>query len=158
MQGVVDEAYVRSGKIKIIAKDFETLTVDGIPMEFQNTPGTYPSAKMMTRFPDLKAFRAAGKIVGTIHNIDTLRDALEWSKQIIVSLYRYGQEAKVMVASHCWPGWGNHRIQEVMQGQRDTCATLNNGVLNLANQGVTINQVHNIHEVPKSLQQQWVAR
>ncbi|MGD9306016.1 MAG: alkyl sulfatase dimerization domain-containing protein [Desulfobacterales bacterium] len=45
-----------------------------------------------------------------------------------------------------------------MRAQRDTYAHLNNGVLHLANQGVTINQVHNVYEVPKSLQQQWAAR
>jgi len=31
-------------------------------------------------------------------------------------------------------------------------------VLHLANQGVTINQVHNVYEPPESLQQQWYAR
>ncbi len=147
----------------IIAKDFETLTVDGVRMEFQNTPGTEAPAEMNTWFPDFKAFWAAENIVATIHNIYTLRgalvrDALEWSKQINVALYKYGQQAEVMFASHSWPRWGNDRIQEVMRAQRDTYAHLNNGVLHLANQGVTINQVHNVYEVPKSLQQQWAAR
>jgi len=147
----------------IIEKDFETLTVDGVRMEFQNTPGTEAPAEMNTWFPDYKAFWAAENIVATIHNIYTLRgalvrDALEWSKQINVALYKYGQQAEVMFASHSWPRWGNDRIQEVMRAQRDTYAHLNNGVLHLANQGVTINQVHNVYQVPKSLQQQWAAR
>ena len=63
-----------------------------------------------------------------------------------------------MFASHSWPRWGNERIQEVMRSQRDTYANLNNGVLHLANQGVTINQIHNVYQVPESLQQQWSAR
>ena len=147
----------------IIEKDFETLTVDGVRMEFQNTPGTEAPAEMNTWFPDLKAFWAAENIVGTIHNIYTLRgalvrDALEWSKQINVALYKYGQQAEVMFASHSWPRWGNDRIQEIMRAQRDTYANLNNGVLHLANQGVTINQVHNVYTVPESLQRQWAAR
>jgi len=147
----------------IIEKDIEEMTVDGVRMVFQNTPGTEAPAEMNTYFPDLKAFWAAENIVGTIHNIYTLRgalvrDALEWSKQINKALYLFGQEAEVMFASHSWPRWGNDRIQEVMKGQRDTYANLNNGVLHLANQGVTINQVHNVYEVPKSLQQQWYAR
>ena len=147
----------------IISKDIEELTVDGIRMIFQNTPGTEAPAEMNTYFPDLKAFWAAENIVGTIHNIYTLRgalvrDALEWSKQIYNALYLFGQEAEVMFASHSWPRWGNDRVQEVMRAQRDTYANLNNGVLHLANQGVTINQVHNVYEVPESLQQQWAAR
>jgi alkyl sulfatase BDS1-like metallo-beta-lactamase superfamily hydrolase len=147
----------------VIERDFETLTVDGVRMEFQNTPGTEAPAEMNTWFPDFKAFWAAENIVATIHNIYTLRgalvrDALEWSKQINVALYKYGRQAEVMFASHSWPRWGNERIQEVMRAQRDTYAHLNNGVLHLANQGVTINQVHNVYEVPQSLQQQWAAR
>jgi alkyl sulfatase BDS1-like metallo-beta-lactamase superfamily hydrolase len=63
-----------------------------------------------------------------------------------------------MFASHHWPRWGNDRIQEVLRGQRDAYAHLNNQVLHLANQGVTINQIHNEYEVPPSLQKQWFAR
>jgi len=147
----------------VIEKDIEELTVDGVKMVFQNTPGTEAPAEMNTYFPDMKAFWAAENITGTIHNIYTLRgalvrDALEWSKQINNALYLFGQEAEVMFASHSWPRWGNDRVQEVMRAQRDTYANLNNGVLHLANQGVTINQVHNVYEVPQSLQQQWSAR
>ena len=147
----------------IIEKDIEELTVDGVKMVFQNTPGTEAPAEMNTYFPDMKAFWAAENITGTIHNIYTLRgalvrDALEWSKQINKALYLFGQEAEVMFASHSWPRWGNDRIQEVMRAQRDAYAHLNNGVLHLANQGVTINQIHNVYEVPQSLQQQWSAR
>lgn len=147
----------------IIKDDIEELSVDGVKMTFQNTPGTEAPAEMNTYFPDLKAFWAAENITGTIHNIYTLRgalvrDALEWSKQINKALYLFGQDAEVMFSSHSWPRWGNDRIQEVMRTQRDTYANLNNGVLHLANQGVTINQIHNVYDVPKSLQNQWAAR
>ena len=147
----------------VIEKDIEELTVDGVKMVFQNTPGTEAPAEMNTYFPDMKAFWAAENIVGTIHNIYTLRgalvrDPLEWSKQINRALYMFGREAEVMFASHSWPRWGNGRIQEVMRAQRDTYANLHDGVLHLANQGVTINQIHNVYKVPESLQQQWAAR
>ncbi len=35
---------------------------------------------------------------------------------------------------------------------------MNNQVLHLANQGVTINQIHNVYTVPKSLQEKWYCR
>ncbi len=145
-----------------IEKDFEELTVDGVKMEFQNTPGTEAPAEMNTYFPDLKTFWAAENITGTIHNIYTLRgalvrDALLWSKHISVAMYRYGQEAEVMFSAHSWPRWGNARIQEVMRTQRDVYAHLNNQVLHLANQGVTINEIHNVYRLPESLRQQWAA-
>jgi alkyl sulfatase BDS1-like metallo-beta-lactamase superfamily hydrolase len=147
---------------RYIERDFEELTIDGVTMVFQNTPGTEAPAEMNTWFPQLKAFWAAENITGTIHNIYTLRgalvrDALAWSKHINVALYRFGQEAEVMLASHSWPRWGNARIQEVMRTQRDTYANLNNQVLHLANKGVTINEVHNIYRLPDSLRAQWAA-
>ncbi len=147
----------------IISKDIEEMTVDGVKMIFQNTPGTEAPAEMNTYFPDFKAFWAAENITGTIHNIYTLRgalirDALAWSKEINKALYLFGQDADVMFASHNWPRWGNKRIQEVMIDQRDTYGNLNNGVLHLANKGVTINQVHNVYKVPTSIQNKWHTR
>jgi alkyl sulfatase BDS1-like metallo-beta-lactamase superfamily hydrolase len=147
----------------VIADDIEELTVDGVRMIFQNTPGTEAPAEMNTYFPDWKAFWAAENIVATIHNIYTLRgalvrDALEWSRQINKALYLFGMEAEVMFASHSWPRWGNERIREVMRTQRDAYANLNNAVLHHANRGVTINEIHNVYQPPESLQQQWAAR
>jgi alkyl sulfatase BDS1-like metallo-beta-lactamase superfamily hydrolase len=146
----------------IIEDDFEEMTVDGVKMIFQNTPGTEAPAEMNTYFPEMKAFWAAENITGTVHNIYTLRgalvrDALKWSKNINQALYRFGTEAEVMFASHSWPRWGNDRVQEIMRAQRDIYANLNNEVLHLANQGVTVNEIHNVYQPPKSLQNQWAA-
>ena len=147
----------------VIEADYETHVIDGVTLVFQNTPGTEAPAEMNTWFPDQKVFWAAENITATVHNIYTLRgalvrDALAWSKGINEALYRYGQHAEVMVSSHNWPRWGNERIQQVMRAQRDAYANLNNQVLNLANQGVTINEIHNEYRVPESLQQQWSVR
>lgn len=169
--GHVDQAIGKTaaaGNLGLIAptvtikEDIEEMTLDGVKMIFQNTPGTEAPAEMNTYFPDMKAFWAAENITGTVHNIYTLRgalvrDALKWSKNINEALYRFGQEAEVMFASHSWPRWGNKRVQEVMRAQRDVYANLNNGVLHLANQGVTVNEIHNHYHPPKSLQQQWAA-
>ncbi|MQX94669.1 MBL fold metallo-hydrolase [Sinorhizobium medicae] len=146
-----------------IDQPIQELTIDGVRMVFQNTPGTEAPAEMKTWFPDFKAFWAAENIVGSLHNILTLRgapvrDALAWSQYINLALYQFGNQADVMFASHSWPRWGKERITEVMRGQRDMYANLNNQVLHLANKGVTINQIHNVYEPPKSLQQQWHSR
>ena len=45
-----------------------------------------------------------------------------------------------------------------MRAQRDAYANLNNEVLHFANQGVTINEIQNVYQLPTSLQQQWAAR
>ncbi|MFZ0409300.1 MAG: alkyl sulfatase dimerization domain-containing protein [Cyanobium sp.] len=170
--GHVDQSIgknIAAGKVGLIEPtrsieaDIEELEIDGVRMVFQNTPGTEAPAEMNTYFPDWKAFWAAENICGTIHNIYTLRgalvrDALEWSKKISEALYMFGKEAEVMFASHSWPRWGNDRIQDVMRVQRDTYGHLHNEVLHQANQGVTINEIHNVYKLPESLQQQWAAR
>lgn len=146
----------------IVKDDFKDMTVDGVKMVFQNTPGTEAPAEMNTYFPDMKAFWAAENISATIHNIYTLRgamvrDTLEWSKQINKAIYWVGPTVEVMFGAHSWPRWGNIRIMEVMRAQRDSYAYLNNEVLFLANQGVTINEVQNVFKIPKSLYEQWPA-
>lgn len=147
----------------VITEEYEEHTIDGVTLVFQNTPGTEAPAEMNTWFPEQRIFWAAENITATIHNIYTLRgalvrDALSWSKQINEALYRFGREAEILVSSHNWPRWGNERIQEVMRAQRDAYANLNNQVLFHANQGVTINEIHNVYQVPQSLQQQWSVR
>jgi len=147
----------------VIQDDFEEHIIDGVSMVFQNTPGTEAPAEMNTWLPEHNVLWAAENITATIHNVYTLRgalvrDALSWSKQINEALYRFGKDAQVLISSHNWPRWGNERIQEVMRAQRDAYANLNNQVLFLANQGVTINEIHNEYVVPASLQQKWSAR
>ena len=148
---------------RYVEKDIEEFEVDGVKMVFQNTPNTEAPREMNTYIPEMKALWMAENVIASLHNIYTLRgapvrDPLNWSKYISQALYRFGLEAEVMFASHHWPRWGNDRIQEVLRGQRDLYAHMNNQVLHLANQGVTINEIHNVYEVPKSLQSKWYCR
>ncbi|MBL0088270.1 MAG: MBL fold metallo-hydrolase [Ideonella sp.] len=161
--------FVSAGSLGIIApskeitQPIEEMTIDGVKMVFQNTPGSEAPAEMNTWFPQFKAFWAAENITATQHNILTLRgapvrDALAWSKYINLAIYKFGEQADVMFASHTWPRWGKERILQVMRGQRDMYANLNNQVLHLANSGVTINQIHNVYAPPKALADLWFAR
>ncbi|MES0386029.1 MAG: alkyl sulfatase dimerization domain-containing protein, partial [Hyphomicrobium sp.] len=148
---------------RIVDKAIEEFEVDGVKMIFQNTPNTEAPSEMNTYLPDMKALWMAENVTSTLHNIYTLRgapvrDALRWSKYINQALYLFGLDAEVLFASHHWPRWGNDRVQEVLRGQRDLYAHMNNQVLHLANQGVTINEVHNVYEVPKSLENKWFCR
>jgi alkyl sulfatase BDS1-like metallo-beta-lactamase superfamily hydrolase len=147
----------------VIEDDIEELTIDGVKMVFQNTPNTEAPSNMNTWFPDMKLLWTAENVTGVFHNIYTLRgapvrDALRWSKYINETLQLWGKQAQVMFASHHWPRWGNERIQEVLRGQRDLYANINNQVLHLANQGVTINQIHNVYETPSGIANSWFNR
>ena len=132
-------------------------------MVFQNTPNTEAPTEMNTYLPEMKALWMAENVNALLHNIYTLRgapvrDALRWSRYMNEALYMFGQEAEVLFHSHHWPRWGNERVQQVLRDQRDLYANMNNQSLHYANQGVTINQIHNVYELPKSLQQSWHTR
>ncbi|XZE18181.1 alkyl/aryl-sulfatase [Pirellulaceae bacterium SH449] len=147
----------------VVEEDIEEIVVDGIRMIFQNTPNTEAPSEMNTYIPDMKALWMAENVNATLHNIYTLRgalirDSLNWSKYINAALYLYGQEAEVLFGAHHWPRWGNDRVQDILRAQRDLYANFNNQVLHLANQGVTINQIHNVYKLPKSLEQKWECR
>jgi len=148
---------------RLVSEPIEEFEVDGVRMIFQNTPNTEAPREMNTYLPDMKALWMAENVSATLHNIYTLRgaqvrDALRWSKYINEALHRFGKEAEVMFTAHHWPRWGNARIQEIMRDQRDLYAHMNNQVLHLANQGVTINQIHNVYRLPESIQQKWHCR
>lgn len=146
-----------------ILADEETIIVDGIEMVMQNTPGTESPAEMNTYFPQFKTLWLAENITGTLHNIYTLRgaevrDAQAWSKFINKVIYRFAQDSEVMFASHSWPRWGKEYIVEVLEKQRDMYGFLHDKTLNLANKGVTINEIHNQLSVPDVLANQWYNR
>ena len=148
---------------RIIQDPIEYVTVDGVPMVFQNTPNTEAPTEMNTYLPEMKALWMAENVNALLHNIYTLRgapvrDALRWSRYMNEALYMFGQEAEVLFHSHHWPRWGNERVQQVLRDQRDVYANMNNQSLHYANQGVTINQIHHVYELPKSLQQSWHTR
>jgi len=148
---------------RIVSEAFESFEVDGVPMVFQNTPDTEAPSEMNTWIPSFKALWMAENVTHGLHNIYTLRgapvrDALNWSKYIAEALHRFGVEAEVMFAAHHWPRWGNARIQEVLRAQRDLYANMHNQVLHHANQGVTIDQIHNVYRMPGSLRRHWHAR
>jgi len=148
---------------RVIEDDIEELEIDGVKMIFHNTPNTEAPSNMNTYFPEMKLLWTAENVTGVFHNIYTLRgapvrDALRWSKYINEALQLFGKEAEIMFASHHWPRWGNERVQEVLRGQRDLYANINNQSLHLANQGVTINQIHNVYETPKSIARNWFNR
>jgi len=162
-QGVSAGAASLIAPTRHVTQPIEEFDVDGVRMIFQNTPNTEAPREMNTYIPGMKALWMAENVTATLHNIYTLRgaqvrDPLRWSKYISESLYRFGLEAEVMFASHHWPRWGNERIREVLRDQRDLYAHMNNQVLHLANQGVTINQIHNVYSLPPSILQKWHCR
>ncbi|MGV0852584.1 MBL fold metallo-hydrolase [Mycolicibacterium phlei] len=69
----------------IISATGTAMTVDGVDMVFQMTPGTEAPTEMNTFFPQLRAMWMAENTTNTMHNLLTLRgaqvrDALKWEE------------------------------------------------------------------------------
>jgi alkyl sulfatase BDS1-like metallo-beta-lactamase superfamily hydrolase len=93
----------------------EEVTIDGVKMVFQMTPGTEAPAEMNTYFPQFRAMWMAENSTATLHNILTLRgavvrDSLKWANYLNETIDLYGNDVEVKFQSHHWPVWGNAKV------------------------------------------------
>ncbi|ABI40131.1 beta-lactamase domain protein [Shewanella sp. MR-4] len=147
----------------IIEKTGDEMTVDGVKMVFQYTPGTEAPTEMNTWFPDKKALWMAENSTNTMHNILTLRgaqvrDALKWSGYLQDTIEMWGGDVKVKFQSHHWPIWGNADIVEYFKKQRDIYKYTHDQTVRLMNQGYTGEEISEIITLPKSLENNWNTR
>ncbi|ELH4233662.1 MBL fold metallo-hydrolase [Vibrio fluvialis] len=147
----------------IIEKTGDEMTVDGVRMVFQYTPGTEAPTEMNTWFPDKKALWMAENSTNTMHNILTLRgaqvrDALKWSGYLQETIEMWGGDVKVKFQSHHWPMWGNADIIEYFKKQRDIYKYTHDQTVRLMNQGYTGEEISEIIKLPKTLENNWSTR
>jgi alkyl sulfatase BDS1-like metallo-beta-lactamase superfamily hydrolase len=140
---------------RIVTETGTEMTIDGVRMVFQNTPGAEAPAELMIYFPDLKALCGAENVSHVLHNLYTLRgakvrDALRWSTYLDETIELFG-DAEVIFASHHWPTWGNDRIIDYLKKQRDVYKYLHDQTLRLANHGYTPLEIAEQIELPESL-------
>ena len=155
-----------TGTVSLIAPTYEvratgeTLTVDGVEIEFQVTPGTEAPAEMNFYFPQHRALCTAENTSHTLHNILTIRGALvrdahAWAHYLTETVDLWGGELDVVFASHHWPTWGRDRAVEFLEMQRDMYLYLHDQTLRMMNQGMTGAEIAEVMEYPKALADQW---
>jgi len=138
----------------------QELTVDGVRMVFQVTPGTEAPAEMNFYFPDHRALCAAENTSHTLHNVLTLRgavvrDAHAWAHYLTETIDLWGDELDVVFASHHWPTWGRDRAVEFLAVQRDMYLYLHDQSLRLINQGYVGAEIAEMLEMPPALEAAW---
>lgn len=141
----------------------ETITIDGVEMEFQMTPGTEAPAEMNTWFPQFKALWVAENCTGTLHNLYTLRgaqirDGAAWAGYITEAITRYGNNAEITFQSHNWPHWGNDVINDYLVNTAAVYKFINDQTLTYINQGYTSDEISNMIELPAELAKVWYTR
>ncbi|MEU3012423.1 alkyl/aryl-sulfatase [Nocardia asteroides] len=138
----------------------QAVTVDGIAIEFQMTPGTEAPSEMNFYFPDRRALCMAENATHTLHNLLTLRGALVrdphvWSKYLTEAINRYAARADVVFASHHWPTWGTERLTEFLSVQRDLYGYLHDQTLRALNKGATGIEIAEDIQLPPAIEAAW---
>lgn len=146
-----------------ITKTGEKLSIDGVNMEFQLTPGSEAPAEMNTWFPDMKALWMAENSTNTMHNILTLRgaqvrDALIWASFLDETIDTWGSQAEVKFQSHHWPVWDTENIIPYFKKQRDIYKFTHDQSVRLMNQGYTGEEISEMLTLPAELEQNWPTR
>ena len=98
-----------------ITKTGEEVTIDGVKMVFQMTPGTEAPAEMNTYFPQFRGMWMAENSTATMHNLLTLRgaqvrDALKWAGYLNETIEMFGDKTDVKFQSHHWPIWDTEKV------------------------------------------------
>jgi alkyl sulfatase BDS1-like metallo-beta-lactamase superfamily hydrolase len=138
----------------------QEVTLDGVRIRFQLTPGTEAPAEMNFLFPDKRALCLAENVTHNLHNLLTLRgaevrDARIWSRYIAEAIELFADSIDVAFASHHWPTWGAANVVKLMTDQRDLYAYLHDQTLRLLNQGYTGSEIAEMIEMPPALDSAW---
>ena len=155
-----------SGTVSLIAPTIDitytgqTLTIDGVEIVFQMTPGTEAPAEMNFFFPQHRALCTAENTSHTLHNVLTIRgavvrDAHAWAHYLTETISLFGDELDLVFASHHWPTWGRERAVEFLAMQRDMYLYLHDQTLRMINQGFNGAEIAELLETPPALAQQW---
>jgi alkyl sulfatase BDS1-like metallo-beta-lactamase superfamily hydrolase len=140
----------------------QTLAIDGVDFVFTYAPDSEAPTELTFYLPQWKVFCGAEVVTHTLHNLYTLRgarvrDALAWSGYIDDFIQRFA-EVEVLFASHHWPMWGNARIIDYLEKQRDTYKYIHDQTLRLANAGYTSREIAETLELPESLASSFPSR
>ena len=141
----------------------ETITIDGLKIQFQLTPGTEAPAEMNAYFPKYRGLWLAENCTGTMHNLYTLRgaevrNASDWAKYILEAEQLFADETDVVFQSHNWPHWGTENIKEYMENTAAVYKYINDQTLHYINLGYTSAEISNSLLLPSRLNKVWYTR
>ena len=146
-----------------IERTGQSLTIDGVELVFQMTPGAEAPTEFNIWIPSLKALCLAETATSTLHNVQTLRgakvrDAKAWADYLTEALRMWGGEAEISFASHHWPRFGNGVIRGYLSNQRDTYKFIHDQAVRRMNQGQTPTEIAEDLKLPAALRKDWSVR
>ena len=146
-----------------VSETGQELTIDGLRIVFQHTPGAEAPAEFCFYLPDRHALCMSEIASHTLHNVYTLRgakvrDALAWSRHINDAIRLFGGDVEVEFGSHHWPKWGNAEVIRFLKGQRDLYRYIHDETLRLANHGYGPAEIAEMVELPAGIAQSFANR
>lgn len=146
-----------------ITETGQRLSVDGVEIEFQLTPGTEAPAEMNFLFPRHRVLCMAENCSHNLHNLYTprgaqVRDALAWARYLDEAIVRFEGALDMVITSHHWPVWGAEESMAYLGIQRDLYKYLHDQTLRHANAGLTMVEVAERVQLPDSLARHWCNR
>jgi alkyl sulfatase BDS1-like metallo-beta-lactamase superfamily hydrolase len=138
-----------------IDRPAQELVLDGRRFVFHPVPGAEAPSEFVFALPDFGAFCGAELMGQTLHNLYTLRgakvrDGLKWAAYLDASL-EWAAGAQVLFNQHHWPVWGEARIRESIERQRDAYKFIHDQSVRLMNAGLTAPEIAESLVLPKAL-------
>ncbi|MEI0490221.1 alkyl/aryl-sulfatase [Brachyspira pulli] len=148
---------------KIISKDYESFTIDGIEFQFLMAQNTEAPAEFMIYIPKYRAASSAEVMNHTLHNLSTLRgaktrDSIIWAKAIEKSKEFLKNRTDVLFGSHHWPIWEQSNIDDFLNKHEDLYKYIHDQTLRLANMGYTPIEIAEKIQIPDNLAKEFYNR
>lgn len=141
----------------------QELTLDGVKIRFQYTPGTEAPAEMNLYFPDLRILDMAENANVSMHNILTprgalVRDSKAWADGLTDSIRLFGDVSDTMITSHGWPRFGGAVVRDFLADHRDAYKYLHDQTVRMMNLGLTGDEIAARIQLPPALAKDWFNR
>lgn len=146
-----------------ISQTGQEMTIDGVTLSFQVTPGTEAPAEMNFYLPQFRAVFMAENANATMHNLLPARGALvrnakAWADYLTESIRLYVDKSDVMFAGHGIPRWGSDVIRDFLTKHRDAYKFLHDQTVRLMNNGLTATEIAEQLQLPDVLAHEWYNR
>lgn len=146
-----------------ISKTGEEMIIDGVKFVFLMAPNSEAPSEMLFFLPELKALCAAEDATHNMHNLYTLRgakirDAKAWANYLNEAIELFGPQSECVFAQHHWPKWGNKKVTDFLEKQRDMYKYIHDQTLHLANKGYHMAEIAERITMPSSLAKEWYNR
>lgn len=156
----------RTGLVKpnvLIERTEETRIVDGVEIKFYLCPDSEAPSEMIMFYPAYRVLNTSEIACKTAHNLLTprgaqIRDASAWSAYINHCLVKFAAITDVVIAQHHWPTFGQERVREFLEKQRDYYKFVHDQTLRLANHGYRPMEIAERLTLPKSLETEFSVR